>query len=152
MTQPTSGVEHGVEHGDGVEPAEPSGAAPSTESDHPAHPEHAEHGEHGENTEHAEHGEHEEHEEHESHGHSLAAWTAVVVILVGTVVMSLAVVFPSLTWFIVGAVIVVLGIVAGKVLAMAGYGDKASTYQAAHRADGHGAELPGRQQHDSGTQ
>ena len=128
MTQPTSGVEHG----DGAQPEEPQERAEER---------------HG-----VSHENHEDYEEHESHGHSVAAWTAVVVILVGSVVMSLAVVFPSLTWFIIGAVIVVLGIIAGKVLAMAGYGDKASTYQAAHRAGGRGAELPGRQQHDSGTQ
>ena len=128
MTQPTSGVEHG----DGAQPEEPQERAEER---------------HGVSRE-----DHEDHEEHESHGHSVAAWTAVVVILVGSVVMSLAVVFPSLTWFIIGAVIVVLGIIAGKVLAMAGYGDKASTYQAAHRAGGRDAELPGRQQHDSGTQ
>ena len=131
MTQPTSGVEHG----DGAQPEEPQERAEER---------------HGVSRE--DHEDHEDHEEHESHGHSVAAWTAVVVILVGSVVMSLAVVFPSLTWFKIGAVIVVLGIIAGKVLAMAGYGDKASTYQAAHRAGGRGAELPGRQQHDSGTQ
>lgn len=92
------------------------------------------------------------HEEHESHGHSTAAWTGVMIILVGAVVMALAVVFAWVAWFIVGAVIVVVGIIAGKVLAMAGYGDKASTYQAAHRDGGRGAELPGRSQDDSGTQ
>jgi ABC-type iron transport system FetAB permease component len=91
-------------------------------------------------------------EEHESHGHSLAAWTAVVVILVGTLVMSLAVVFPSRLWFVVGAIVVVAGAISGKVLAMAGYGERASTYQAAHRAGPGGAELPGRSQTDSGTQ
>ena len=32
---------------------------------------------------------------HESHGHSVAAWTAVTVILVGALVMSLAVVVAS---------------------------------------------------------
>lgn len=100
--------------------------------------------EHGDGVQHGD-------EEHESHGHSVAAWTAVVVILVGSVVMSLAVVFPSVVWFVVGAVVVVLGMVAGKVLAMAGYGDKASTYQATHRAGGR-ADLPGRSQHNSGTQ
>ena len=112
----------GVEHGDGVEPSE-----------------------------HEEHEEHEQHEEHDSEGHSVAAWTAVGIILLGSLVMALAVVFPSLTWFIVGAVVVLVGIITGKVLAMAGYGEKASTYHAAHRAGGR-AELPGRQQHDSGTQ
>ena len=69
------------------------------------------------------------------------------IILVGALVMSLAVVFPSALWFVVGAVVVVLGAITGKFLAMAGYGGKKSTYQAAHRA-----ELPGRGQVDSGTQ
>ncbi|MEP6649342.1 MAG: HGxxPAAW family protein [Lapillicoccus sp.] len=91
-------------------------------------------------------------DEHERHGHSFAAWTAVGIILAGSVVMSLAVVFPSLLWFVIGAIVVVVGGIAGKVLAMAGYGDKASTYQAVHRPDGRGAELPGRNQPDSGTQ
>ena len=98
-----------------------------------------------------EHGDDEGQEEHESHGHSTAAWTAVVIILIGTIVMSLAVVFPSVLWFVVGAIIVVAGAVAGKVLAMAGYGDKASTYEATHHAGGN-ADLPGRTQPDSGTQ
>src|SRR6478609_4808081 len=42
-------------------------------------------------------------EEHDSEGHSVAAWTAVGIILVGALVMSLAVVFPSALWFVVGA-------------------------------------------------
>ncbi len=90
--------------------------------------------------------------EHESHGHSTAAWTAVGVILVGSLVMSFAVIFPSVLWFVIGAVIVVLGIASGKVLAMAGYGAKASTRDAAHAGGAQQAELPGRSQHDSGTQ
>ena len=68
---------------------------------------------------------HEAHDKaHEGHGHSVAAWTAVAIILVGAVVMSLAVVFPHLVWFIIGAVIAVLGAIVGKVLAMAGFGAK----------------------------
>ena len=86
-------------------------------------------------------------EEHDSEGHSVAAWTAVGIILVGALVMSLAVVFPSALWFVVGAVVIVVGAITGKVLAMAGYGGKKSTYEATHRA-----ELPGRGQVDSGTQ
>ena len=65
-----------------------------------------------------------EHEIHEDHGHSFAAWTAVIVILVGAAVMSWAVVRPNLALFIVGIVICVVGVVAGKVLGMAGYGAK----------------------------
>ena len=55
-------------------------------------------------------------EEHDSEGHSVAAWTAVGIILVGALIMSLAVVFPSALWFVVGAVVVVLGAITGKVL------------------------------------
>lgn len=93
-----------------------------------------------------------EHGDQEEHGgHSMAAWTAVVIILVGSLVMALAVVFPSRLWFVVGAVVVVVGAIAGKVMAMAGYGDKASTRGATHHAGGN-ADLPGRTQSDSGTQ
>ncbi len=95
---------------------------------------------------------HAEEEEHESHGHSTAAWTAVGVILVGSLVMSLAVIIPSVLWFVIGAVIVILGAASGKVLAMAGYGAKASTHEAAHASGAAQADLPGRSQHDSGTQ
>ncbi len=65
-----------------------------------------------------------EHEIHEDHGHSVAAWTAVSVLLVGTAVMSWAVVAKSVPLFAVGGVICVVGVVAGKVLGMAGYGAK----------------------------
>jgi uncharacterized membrane protein YdjX (TVP38/TMEM64 family) len=68
-------------------------------------------------------GKHVTHVHQEGHGHSVAAWTAVTVILVGALVMALAVVGASVLWFVVGGVVVLLGIVAGKVLAMAGYGE-----------------------------
>ena len=58
----------------------------------------------------------------EDHGHSVAAWTAVVIILVGSAVASLAVVVTSTVLFVIGLVICVLGAVAGKVLSLAGYG------------------------------
>jgi len=65
-----------------------------------------------------------EHETHEDHGHSTAAWTGVGVCLIGFAVMAWAVVVASVVLFVVGAVVVVLGAVAGKVLSMAGYGAK----------------------------
>jgi hypothetical protein len=65
-----------------------------------------------------------EHEQHEDHGHSVAAWTAVVIILLGCVVAAWAVLIASPVLFGVGIVIAVLGAVAGKVLGMAGYGAK----------------------------
>ena len=63
-----------------------------------------------------------EHEIHEDHGHSLAAWTAVGVILVGSAVAALGVALASTLWFVIGLVICVIGAVAGKVLSLAGYG------------------------------
>jgi hypothetical protein len=65
-----------------------------------------------------------QHEIHEDHGHSVAAWTAVAVLLVGSAVMAVAVVVTSVLLFVIGAVICVVGVVAGKLLGMAGYGAK----------------------------
>ena len=65
-----------------------------------------------------------EHEIHEDHGHSVAAWTAVGILLIGTAVMALAVALATVPLFVVGAVVCVVGVVAGKVLGMAGYGAK----------------------------
>jgi hypothetical protein len=63
-------------------------------------------------------------EQHEDHGHSIAAWTSVGIILVGVVIASIAVVLANVPLAIVGAVVIVAGAIAGKVLAMAGYGAK----------------------------
>lgn len=56
------------------------------------------------------------------HGHSVAAWTAVTILLVAAAIMSLAVVLASVWMFVAGGVLVVVGVIAGKVLAMAGFG------------------------------
>lgn len=61
-------------------------------------------------------------DEHEDHGHSTAAWTGVGVILIGSIVVSVAVLLPSVLLGIIGAAIIVAGAGAGKVLSMAGYG------------------------------
>ncbi len=57
-----------------------------------------------------------------NHGHTLAAWVTVVVVLLGAVVSSLAVIaaLPVLFW--AGLVVVVVGVVAGRVLKMLGFG------------------------------
>ncbi|WP_195908223.1 HGxxPAAW family protein [Nostocoides sp. HKS02] len=65
-----------------------------------------------------------EHEIHEDHGHSVAAWTAVIIILVGSAVASVAVIVQSTPIFVVGIVICIIGAVAGKLLGMAGYGGR----------------------------
>lgn len=61
-------------------------------------------------------------DEHDNHGQSLAAWTAVIIMIAASALMSLAVAFPNVPLFIGGAVLIVVGAVAGKVLAAAGYG------------------------------
>lgn len=74
-------------------------------------------------------------EHHDNHGQSVAAWTGVAILMVSACVMAWAVVVTSSCLFIAGAVLAVIGIVAGKVLAMAGYG----------------VPKPGRSQADSGV-
>jgi hypothetical protein len=74
-------------------------------------------------------------EQHEDHGHSTAAWTGVGVILLGTAIASVAVVIPSLVLGIIGAVVIVAGVVAGKVLSMAGYGSNGHHAQAGSVVD-----------------
>ena len=56
------------------------------------------------------------------HGNSVAAWTAVVVILVGALVAALGVIFTSVWLFVFGAVVVGLGAVTGKLLSAMGFG------------------------------
>jgi hypothetical protein len=69
-------------------------------------------------------------EQHEDHGHSVAAWTAVGIILVGSAIGSVAVLVSSLALGIVAAVVIVAGAIAGKVLSMAGYGNRGHLAQA----------------------
>lgn len=62
------------------------------------------------------------HEEHSGHGNSVAAWTGVIVIMIGALIMSVSVLVSSVAMFVVGAVVTVLGAVAAKVLSAMGYG------------------------------
>jgi hypothetical protein len=61
-------------------------------------------------------------EHDDNHGHSVAAWTAVTILIVASAIMSLAVLFPNVWLFVAGVIVGVVGLVAGKVLSMAGYG------------------------------
>jgi len=61
-------------------------------------------------------------EHDDNHGHSVAAWSAVIILIIAAAVMSFAVLFPNGWVFAGGAVLVLVGVVAGKVLSMAGYG------------------------------
>jgi hypothetical protein len=55
-------------------------------------------------------------------GQSVAAWTAVAILLLAALLIAVAVVVKSWPMAIVGIVLVVVGAAAGKVLAMAGFG------------------------------
>ena len=68
----------------------------------------------------------------ENHGHSTAAWTAVGIMLLGSLIGSVAVLIPSLLVGGIAAVVIIAGAVAGKVMSMAGYG-----------SDGHHAQAGG---------
>ena len=74
-------------------------------------------------------------EQHEDHGHSVAAWTAVGIILLGSAIASVAVILPNLLLGIVGAIVIIAGAVAGKVLSMAGYGSSGHHAQAGSLVD-----------------
>jgi hypothetical protein len=63
-------------------------------------------------------------EHQEDHGHSVAAWTAVIIILIGAAVAAAGVAIASAVVFWVGIAICLVGAVTGKVLGMAGYGAK----------------------------
>ena len=56
------------------------------------------------------------------HGHSTAAWTATGLVIVGAFIMCMAVVFPTLWLFIVGAVVAVLAIPASMLMTAMGLG------------------------------
>jgi hypothetical protein len=74
-------------------------------------------------------------DEHEDHGHSTAAWTGVGIILLGSAVASVAVLLPSMVLGIIGAVLIVGGAAAGKLLSMAGYGSNGHHAQAGSIVD-----------------
>lgn len=56
------------------------------------------------------------------HGNSPAAWTCVIVMLVGALICSIAFVINNTPIFIGGAVVMVLGLIAGWAMRKAGYG------------------------------
>jgi hypothetical protein len=63
------------------------------------------------------------------HGHSPAAWTGVIIMLIGFVVGVFAFWFDQ-PWIVVGcAVVVVIGPIVGAIMAKAGYGVNGPKYQ-----------------------
>ena len=81
--------------------------------------------------------------EHDNHGQSVAAWTAVSILMVASLVMAASIVWPSAALFIAGLVLALIGVIAGKVLAMAGFGVRKATEAAP-------APAPGSSEVDSG--
>lgn len=61
-------------------------------------------------------------EEHDNHGNSVAAWVGVTILLVAFAIMAFAVAVPNVPLFIGGAVLIVVGVIVGKVLSSMGYG------------------------------
>jgi hypothetical protein len=59
---------------------------------------------------------------HDNHGQSVASWTCVSIVALGFLLATIAVVAGSLVLGVIGAVVVVLGAIAGKVLAAMGFG------------------------------
>jgi hypothetical protein len=57
-------------------------------------------------------------------GNSVAAWVSVTVMMVGALLAAVAIGMKSLSLGIVATVIIVVGLVLGKVLQIAGYGIK----------------------------
>jgi hypothetical protein len=61
---------------------------------------------------------------HDDHGSTPAAWTAVAIIMIAFVVGTLAIVLGNWPMFWVGAGLVVVGAITGKVMSMMGLGKK----------------------------
>jgi len=56
------------------------------------------------------------------HGNSPAAWTAVTIIIVGSLITAVGFVIPSPAVAIIGVVVMIAGVVVGKMMQMAGLG------------------------------
>jgi hypothetical protein len=63
-----------------------------------------------------------EHTHHENHGNSIAAWTAVVIITLAFVIGAFAVMSATVWLFWASVGLCAVGVVAGKVLALMGFG------------------------------
>jgi membrane-bound ClpP family serine protease len=59
---------------------------------------------------------------HDDHGNTPAAWTCVGLLIVGSFLISLSLVLVSQVLLVAGLAVSVVGLVAGKILQLAGYG------------------------------
>lgn len=59
----------------------------------------------------------------DNHGHSVAAWTAVVIMMVAAVIGGIAIIVGSWPLFWIGGIgLIVVGAIVGKVMQLMGYG------------------------------
>lgn len=65
-------------------------------------------------------------EQQAGHGNSVAAWTAVGIMLIGSLITAIAVAIWSMPAAIVGVIVIVLGAISWKVLDKMGYGVEGS--------------------------
>jgi hypothetical protein len=80
---------------------------------------------------------------HSDHGNTPAAWTAVVVMLLGMTIGAVAVILLNWTLFWIGGVgVLVLGVVVGKVMSMMGFGKTVSYTQPAAEDAAEGETAP----------
>ncbi|MFI2752307.1 HGxxPAAW family protein [Cellulomonas sp. P22] len=71
-----------------------------------------------------------------NHGHTTAAWTTVIFVLVGFLVAGLAIVFAQPWLFWAGMVVIVVGLLVGKVLQILGHGQGGAQTLAKQAANG----------------
>jgi hypothetical protein len=60
--------------------------------------------------------------EHLNHGNSVAAWTAVTIVMIASAVSAVGVLISAPWLFWVGIALVAVGVVSGKLLQMLGFG------------------------------
>jgi hypothetical protein len=63
-----------------------------------------------------------DHSEPTGHGNSPAAWTCVIIMLIGALIASIAFVIANTPIFIGGFVVMLVGLLAGWIMRKAGYG------------------------------
>ncbi len=63
-----------------------------------------------------------DHSEPTGHGNSPAAWTCVIIMLIGALIAAIAFVIANTSIFIAGFVVMLVGLLAGLVMRKAGYG------------------------------
>lgn len=71
-----------------------------------------------------------------NHGRTSAAWVTTVIVLVGSTVAALAMIFSAVWLFWVGLGVVFVGLVVGKVMQVLGHGQGGTHTRAAARQHG----------------